>query len=90
MLGAGENNLTGLFPPLVKEMIEDACGSCRGYKRSTLHYFISKTGSSPHKENEYELKQSISPDVDVSFPIYGMYLLTFFLLFVCLLQLLHH
>ena len=65
------NNLGGFFPDLLKEMIIEACGSCKPYKRSQLHFYFTTTGENPHKESENSLKLSIKPAMDLYFPIYG-------------------
>ena len=52
-------------------MMVKACGGCKMYEMSKLNYFVSKTGAPSQKRFEYELRKSISEDVDVSFPIYA-------------------
>lgn len=51
-------------------MLLEACGICAGYEHPTLQFFASKTGLLTRKKNERELRNHISPDVDISFPIY--------------------
>ena len=66
-----ENNLLGLFPPIIEEIFKKVCGRCRRYRTPKFHYYVSKTGENPAKQNEYELKRDISESVDVSYPIYS-------------------
>ena len=63
--------LGGLFPGLLHEMIIEACGSCKPYKKSQLHFDVSKIGAKTQKESEFILKNSITADTDLFFPIYG-------------------
>ena len=67
-LGAYE--ITGMFTTVIHSMIIDACGSCDQYSNSTLHFDVSRTGLDPNRRSVYELKISITNDVDVSFPYY--------------------
>lgn len=67
----GPSNLKGLIPTMLSELMVEACGTCKPYGQSKIHFFTSKTGESPQKETELDLKNSISSHVDASFPIYG-------------------
>ena len=68
---SSEERLGGLFTSMIKEMTIEACGSCKPYGKSKLHFYISKTGENPQKESQYLLKKSITEDIDLHFPIYG-------------------
>lgn len=52
-------------------MLVQACQRCKYYKSSIVFYNLSKSGESPNKKNELNLKKGISEIVDVSFPYYG-------------------
>lgn len=52
-------------------MMVQACQHCKHYKSSVIFYNLSKSGESPNKKNELNLKKGISEIVDVSFPYYG-------------------
>ena len=67
-LGAYE--ITGMFTTVIQNMIIEACGSCDQYSNSRLHFDVSRTGLDPNRRSVYELKISITGNVDVSFPYY--------------------
>ena len=46
-----QKELSGLFPPMVKDMMNAACGICTGYKTSKFNFKTSKTGHEPQKSN---------------------------------------
>ena len=52
-------------------MIIEACGSCKPYQKSILHFYVSQTGENTKKFSEFDLKLAISTAVDLNFPIYG-------------------
>ena len=52
-------------------MIIEACGSCKPYEKSILHFYVSKTGENTKKDTEFDLKRAISAEADLHFPIYG-------------------
>ena len=52
-------------------MIIEACGSCKPYKKSILHFYVSQTGENTKKFSEFDLKRAITAEVDLHFPIYG-------------------
>ena len=63
--------LEGFFTDMVQNMFIEACGNCKLYNKSEMYLYNTKTGENPNKGSAYKLKQDISKDVDVSFPIYG-------------------
>ncbi|XP_047125709.1 uncharacterized protein LOC105850908 isoform X2 [Hydra vulgaris] len=65
-------NPSGFFLTLLQEMVVKSCGSCQGYSNSKLYFNQSKSGDETIKSSEFDLKNAISNDVDISFPIYGM------------------
>ncbi|XP_065669705.1 uncharacterized protein LOC105849170 isoform X5 [Hydra vulgaris] len=65
-------NPSGFFLTLLQEMVVKSCGSCQGYSNSKLYFNLSKTGDETIKSSEFDLKNAINKDVDLSFPIYGM------------------
>ena len=66
----GAYEITGMFTTVIQSMIIEACGSCDQYLNATLHFDVSRTGLDPNRRSTYELKISITDDVDVSFPYY--------------------
>ena len=66
----GAYRITGMFTTVIQSMIIEACGTCDQYANSTLHFDVSRTGLDPNRRSVYELKVSITDDVDVSFPYY--------------------
>ena len=66
----GAYHITGMFTTVIQSMIVEACGTCDQYSNSTLHFDVSRTGLDPNRRSVYELKISITEDVDVSFPYY--------------------
>ncbi|XP_065685087.1 uncharacterized protein LOC105844513 isoform X2 [Hydra vulgaris] len=68
----GDLNPSGFFLKLLQEMVVKSCGSCQGYSSSKLYFNQSKTGDETIKSSEFDLKNAINKDVDLSFPIYGM------------------
>ena len=68
----GDLNPSGFFVKLLQEMVIQSCGSCQDYPNSQLYFTQSKSGDDPVKSSEFELKNSINDDVDLSFPIYGV------------------
>ncbi|XP_065669702.1 uncharacterized protein LOC105844513 isoform X3 [Hydra vulgaris] len=65
-------NPSGFFLTLLQEMVVKSCGSCKGYSNSKLYFNLSKSGDETIKSSEFDLKNAINKDVDLSFPIYGM------------------
>lgn len=65
------DTLTGLFPDLIRELVIAACGKCKDYPESILNYNSTRSGGHPNRKTERSLKESISNDVDVSFPYFG-------------------
>ena len=63
--------LDGFFPPMIENILIQACGSCKRYNKSKLHFYVSRTGDSTKKYSEKKLKYYVSDEVDVSFPVYG-------------------
>ena len=59
-----------MFTTVIQSMIVEACRTCDKYSDSTLHFDVSRTGLDPNRRSVYELKMSITKDVDVSFPYY--------------------
>ncbi|XP_065669709.1 uncharacterized protein LOC105850908 isoform X4 [Hydra vulgaris] len=65
-------NPSGFFLTLLQEMVVKSCGSCQGYSHSNLYFNRSKSGDETIKNSEFDLKNAINNEVDISFPIYGM------------------
>ncbi|XP_065685065.1 uncharacterized protein LOC105845853 isoform X1 [Hydra vulgaris] len=67
------NKASGDFVDLLKDMVVQSCGTCNGYssKFSKLYFDRTKFGGNPVKNSEFDLKLSVSNDIDISFPIYG-------------------
>ncbi|XP_065669649.1 uncharacterized protein LOC101238067 isoform X5 [Hydra vulgaris] len=65
--------VTGNFVNFLQDMVVQSCGTCNGYssKLSKLYFDRTKFGGNPVKNSEFDLKLSISNDIDISFPIYG-------------------
>ena len=63
--------LGGFFPGLIENILIEACGSCKKYNNSVLHFDVSRTGDATRKHSEKKLKYYVSDQVDVSFPVYG-------------------
>ncbi|XP_065669654.1 uncharacterized protein LOC100199700 isoform X3 [Hydra vulgaris] len=67
------NKPSGDIVDLLQDMVVQSCGICNGYssKLSKLYFDRTKFGGNPVKNSEFDLKLSISNDIDISFPIYG-------------------
>ena len=66
-----DNNLTGIFPSLLRDIILQSCGGCKSYSHSSIQFYATRNGVYNDKLSEYALKQSIGSEIDISFPIYG-------------------
>jgi len=65
------SKLTGLFPDLIRDMVVDACGSCKKYSKSQLHYYTTRSGDPNNQYDEETIKQTMSSDIEVAFPFYS-------------------
>ena len=61
---------SGIFPPLVRNMIVGVCGNCSAYE-TTMHFDRDYRGYGARKSNLVDVKQTISDENQVSFPVLG-------------------
>lgn len=76
-VGKIEGDVEGLFPDILKMVVNNVCTDCKSY-RPSLYYNRTKSGRTSEKEDVDEVKKYLDGDVHLSFPIFGRFALTRF------------
>ena len=67
---------TGVFPFILQRIVDTICSDCINGGPSLLSYNVSLDGLMNEKENIIDLKNGISDDVQVTFPMFGKFEMT--------------
>ena len=62
---------SGIFPPLINSAIYGVCGNCSEYGEPTIHWNADIVGASAKKSDMVTVRQSITDQSQINFPLIG-------------------
>ena len=66
-----DDNVTGIFPPILQLIVRSCCGECRQHGCTNIDYLSSGLNVSAIKSTEKQVREAIDDVTELSFPVYG-------------------
>lgn len=66
-----DDNVTGIFPPILQLIVRSCCGECRQHGYTSIDYLSSRLNASAMKSTEKQVREAIDDMTELSFPVYG-------------------
>ena len=70
-LSAGANNMTGIIPDFLNDLVVSCCASCSLHGSSFVDFNLNGKNAPAHQRDDKSLKAAIDHNTDLNFPIYG-------------------
>lgn len=71
MANDGNNNVTGIFPPVLQLIVRSCCGECLQHGYTSIDFRSSGRNTSAIKSTEKQVREAIDDMTELSFPVYG-------------------
>lgn len=66
-----DDNVTGIFPPILYLVVRSCCGECRQHGYTVIDYRTAGDNASAIKNTEKRVRELIDDMTELSFPVYG-------------------
>ena len=64
-------NETGIFPPILRQVVRSCCGECSAHGYTEIDFKTAGDNYSAIKSTEKQVREAIDDVMELSFPVYG-------------------